>query len=217
MDPAVVAVIGLCVLLVLWYGGAHLFNRRRGQRLFRWLEAGLDVLGSEREAGWLGSAASGARINVIHASPPFRRMEITLLLENREIPPAWLVGRLRGQRDWLIIKATLRSPRRGEVEVVPNQGPAARGLHREQDDPWTWQAGPEGLAAAYRGAGAQPQVEQLEPWLKTYAAHLYRFSWRKTDPHVQLQMKVVGLSAESSERFLQDLQSAVGGDTHVNK
>ena len=127
MDPAVVAVIGLCVLLVLWYGGAHLFNRRRGQRLFRWLEAGLDVLGSEREAGWLGSAASGARINVVHASPPFRRMEITLLLENREIPPAWLVGRLRGQRDWLIIKATLRSPRRGEVEVVSESRPGSAG------------------------------------------------------------------------------------------
>jgi len=217
MDPAVAAIIGLCILLVLWYGGAHLYNRRRGQRLFRWLEAGLDVLGREREAGWLGSAASGARINVVHAAPPFRRMEITLLVESREIFVVWLLNRLRRQQDWLIMKATLRSPRRGEVEIVSAQGQTARGLRKEQADPWAWQAGPDGLAIAYRGTGAQSQVEGLEPWLKVYAAHLGRFSWRKTDPHVQLQMKVAGLSARPSERFLQDLQGAVGGGTHVDK
>jgi hypothetical protein len=73
------------------------------------------------------------------------------------------------------------------------------------------------LAIAYRGTGAQSQAKGLEPWLKAYAAHVDRFSWRKTDPHVQLQMKVAGLSAESSKRFLQDLQSAVGGGTHIDK
>ena len=36
MDTGVIAVIGLCVLLALWYGGGHLYNRNRGQRLFRW-------------------------------------------------------------------------------------------------------------------------------------------------------------------------------------
>lgn len=84
MDPGNILVIGLCVFLALWYGGGYLYNRRRGQRLFRWLETGLDVLGEERKAGWIGSPASGARVNVIHAAPPFRRLEITLLLENRK-------------------------------------------------------------------------------------------------------------------------------------
>ncbi|MHC4404618.1 MAG: hypothetical protein ACYTG0_33610, partial [Planctomycetota bacterium] len=84
MDPGTIAVIGLCAFLALWYGVAHLYNRYRGQQIFRWLKAGLDVLGGEVEAGWIGSPASGARINVTHAKPPFRRLEITLLLENRE-------------------------------------------------------------------------------------------------------------------------------------
>jgi len=80
----------------------------------------------EREAGWIGSPASGARINVIHAAPPFRRLEMTLLLENREVPLLWLFDRLHGKRDWLTIKATLRSPRRGEVEVSPIQFKVSR-------------------------------------------------------------------------------------------
>ncbi len=217
MDPGVVAVVGLCVLLALWYGGGYLYNRRRGQRLFRWLETGLDVLGGERESGWIGSPASGARINITHAAPPFRRLEITLLLENREILLSWLFHRLRGSQDRLIIRATLRSPRRGEVEIVPVKGRIAEGLRKEQDQPWTWQEGPYGLGVAYQGASAQRQVTAVEPWLETYGAHLYRFSWRKTDPHIQLQMKVAGLLATSSETFLADLQAAVGGTKHINK
>jgi hypothetical protein len=209
MDPGTVAVIGLSALLALWYGGGHLYNRRHGQRLFHWLETGLDVLGGETETGWIGSPASGARINIRHAAPPFRRLEITLLLENREILPWWLLQRLRGNRDWLIIKATLRSPRRGEVEVVPAVGQIAQDLRRDKDLPWVWKDGPHRLAVAYQGPGAQVQATALEPWLETYGAYLHRFSWRKTDPHVQLQVKAAGLLHTSSETLLTDLLEAL--------
>jgi hypothetical protein len=217
MDTGVIAVIGLCVFLALWYGSGYLYNRTRGQRLFRWLEAGLEVLGDEHESGWLGSPATGARVNILHADPPFRRLEITLLLENREMLPLWLLGRLRGRRDGLIIKATLRSPRHTEVEIVPASRQTAQGLHREQEGPWKWQQGPHGLAIAYRGSGARSQVAGLETWVQAYGACLRRFSWRKSDPHIQLQMDVAGLLAMSSATFLADLQTAAGGRTHVNK
>jgi hypothetical protein len=213
MDWGAVVVIGLCIFLALWYGGGYLYNRRHGQRLFRWLEMGLDVLGGEREAGWLGSPASGARINVTHAAPPFRRLEITLLLENREILPLWLLHRLRDTQDWLIIKATLRSPRRGEVEIVPARGRTAKDLRREQEQPWTWQERMDGLMAAYRDTSAQRQVTALNLWLDTYGVHLHRFSWRKTDPHIQLQMKAAGLLTTPSETLMADLQAAVEGVT----
>jgi len=213
MDPGTVVVIGLCIFLALWYGGGYLYNRRRGQRLFRWLEAGLDVLGGEREAGWIGSPASGARVNVLHAAAPFRRLEITLLLENREVPLLWLLDYLRGKQDRLIIRATLRSPRRGEIEI----GPARRKATRRREQPWTWQEGPHGLAVAYQGPGGQRQVAGLKPWLETYGAHLRRFVWRKADPHIQLQMNVADLLATSSEAFLTDFQTAMGGEKHVNK
>jgi hypothetical protein len=220
MNPGTVAIIGLCVFLALWYGGGYLYNRHRGQRLFRWLETGLDVLGGEREAGWIGSPASGARINVIHAAAPFRRLEITLLLENREVPLLWLLDYLRGRQDRLIIRATLRSPRRGEVEVktetslrrAQSRRFGIRARKRRREQPWTWQEGPHGLAVAYQGPGGQRQVAGLKPWLETYGAHLRRFVWRKADPHIQLQVRMAGLLTTSSETFLADLQAAVGGN-----
>ena len=198
MELETVAVIGLCAFLALWYGAGYLYNCRRGQRLFRWLEPGLDVLGGDRETGWLGSAASGARINVIHAAPPFRRLEITLLLENREIPLLWLVDRLRGRRDRLIVKATLRSPRSGEVEV----GSGRRRVAHRRDPSWTRQEGPHGSVVAYRGPGAEQRIAELAPWLRAYGASLHRFSRRKTDPHVQLHLQATKLLATPSATFL---------------
>lgn len=209
MDRGVTVVIGLCVVLALWYAGGHLYNRRRGRRLFRWLETGLDVLGGEKEAGWLGSPANGARVNVIHAAPPFRRLEITLLLENRENLPLWLLGCLRGRRDWLIIKTTLRSPRHGEVEV----GPAGLRAVRDLGPSWVRREGPHGLVIAYQGSGAAQQAAQLGPWLETYGACVHRFSWRRADPHIQLQARMGGLLTTSSEAFLTDLQAAIAMGT----
>jgi hypothetical protein len=60
-------------------------------------------------------------------------------------------------------------------------------------------------------------MTELESWVQAYGACLHRFSWRKTDPHVQLQMNVAGLLAMSSETFLADLKTAAGGRTYVNK
>ncbi len=135
------------------------------------------------------------------------------MLENREIPLLWLLDRLRGERDELIIKATLRSPCRGEVEVSPVMRgalrlPKGKATHR-QEQPWTRQEGPHGLTMACQGPGTQRQVTALEPWLETYGAHLHRFAWHKTDPHIQLQMKMAGLLATSSETFLADLQAVL--------
>ena len=216
MEAEVIAVIGICVFLALWYGGGYLYNRRQGKRLFRWLEKGLGVLGGEHEAGWIGSPASGARVNVIHAGAPFRRLELTLLLENREMLPLWLLDHLRGKRDRLIIRATLRSPHRGEVEVVPAKGRIAQGLRKAQEQPWAFQTGPYGLVIAHRGSGTQRQVKPLEQWLEIYGMYLNRLSWRKTDPHVQLQVAVVELLPTSSETFLADLQAAVAGTMHTD-
>mgnify|MGYP000565989942 CR=1 FL=1 len=204
MDTGTLAVIGLSVVLVVWYGIGHLYNRRRGRQLFRWLEAGLDVLGGQTEAGWIGSPASGARINVVHASPPFRRLEITLLLENRENPLLWLLGYLRGKRDWLIIKATLRSPGHGRVWVISSG--EAPGLPERS---WTWQEGSHGLTVGYEGRDAQRRASALQPWLEVYGSHVDRFFWRKSDPHIILQARVGRLLKVPARAFLRDLTVAL--------
>jgi len=203
MDQGTIAVVAVSVLLGGWYAAGHVYNHRRGRRLRSWLEAGLDVLGGEREAGWIGSPASGARINIRRANSPFRRLEITLLLENREVPLLWLLERLRRKRDRIIIRGTLRSPRRGELKVTTN--PSAD----REAEAWTRREGPQGLSVAYRGDHAQRMVSALEPWLDCYGASLRRLHWRKQDPHINLQLSIAGLLETKAETLLTDLSIAL--------
>lgn len=203
MNPQTLAIVALSALLAVWYVAGHLYNRRRGLRLHRWLTDGLDILGGEREEGWIGSPASGARVNIVHANPPFRRLEVTLLLENRENPLLWLRDHLRGRWDRITIRATLRSPRRGEVRVRPG------GRVDDQDELWTRQEGPHGLTVVYGDHSARPLVTALEPWLEAYGAHLNGFDWRKQDPHINLQLRIAGLQETRAETLLSDLGIAL--------
>ncbi len=203
MNTGTIIVIALSVFLLLWYIGGHLYNRRRGQYLVHWLAEGLDALGEERQWGWIGSPASGARILIHQAHPPFQRMEITILLENREIPILWLADRLQKKRDWVIIKATCRSPGDGEVQVGPLSevfGPQFSSWNREQ--------GPNGLLILHRGSGAPRQLAKLTPWLNRYSPYLRRFILQRRDPHLTVWIDAAGLEqSPSAAAFFSDLKN----------
>lgn len=205
MNTGTIAIIALSVFLFLWYIGGHLYNRQRGRYLFRWLEDGLKVLGEEYQWGWLGSPASGARIVIPQALSPFRRMEITLLLENREIPILWLADRLQKKRDAIIIKATLRSPDNREIQLgPPNELQSAAILS------WNRETGPHGLMVAYRGSGASSQLAKLTPWLTRYGPFLRRFVLQREDPHLAVWMNLTGLVSDfPSAALFTDLQNAL--------
>jgi hypothetical protein len=221
VDPGTTTVIGLCAFLVLWYGVGSIYNRHLGRRLYLWLESGLAVLGGRREASWIGSLASGARIHITRAEPPFARLEITLLLARREIPLLWLIDHLRGKRDKLIIRATLRSPRRGEIEVYSpgsnSRAPRTGNTPYPQQGGWTDEQGPWSLSIAWRGKGVEDQLAGLKPWLERYGAHLQRLSWQRHDPHLQLQMDPTRLVLTPSATLLTDLQIALIKIPYLNK
>ncbi|MGB9871315.1 MAG: hypothetical protein ACPLYD_06610 [Anaerolineae bacterium] len=205
MNTGTIAVIALSVFLFLWYMGGHLYNRQRGRRLFHWLEEGLKVLGEEYQWGWLGSPASGARILIPQAHPPFRRMEITLLLENREIPVLWLADRLQKKRDAVIIKATLRSPERGEIQVGPPHELRSAAILS-----WNRETGPHGLVVAYPDSGAPSRVAKLTPWLTRYGSHLRRFVLQREDPHLAVWMNLTELVPNvPSAALFTDLQAVL--------
>lgn len=203
MNRGTMAVIAVSVFLVVWYAVAHIYNLRRGRRLRQWLEAGLDDLGGKRETGWIGSPASGARFTLRGAKAPFKRMEITLLLENREIPILWLLDYLRDRRDRLIMRATLRTPRRGRVQVrskVPSEPKAGSSM---------WKQGPHGLMVAYQGPNGDQMAAALDSWLRTYGSQIQRLHWSKHDPHVTLQLRIAGLLETKAETLLSDLAIAL--------
>ncbi len=195
----------LALLMLVWYVIGTWYSRRRGIRTLSWLREGLGSLGDQVQAAWIGSAASGAKVGTTKATPPFQQLEATFMLESRELLPVWLVNLLRGKRDELIIKAHLRSPRRGEFEVVPSGGRLERSLRRRLQSSWKWEVGPHGLRIAYRGAQGRALVSAAQPLLQRYGLSLRRFAWRRDKPHLFLHIRLAGLTDCPPTEFFDEL------------
>jgi hypothetical protein len=176
--------VAVGIFLALWYFGASVFNRRRGIAIYRWLLAGLDRLGDQVEGRWLGSSGSGARLNVHSANPPFKSAELIYLLASRELLPLFVVNLLRGRRDQLIVKATLRGRTMGEVEVAPAGSSLARQMRAEAERPWQLTSGPHDLLIGARGTGADAQQAALMPFVERYGPFVRRISWSRKAPQL---------------------------------
>jgi hypothetical protein len=205
-------VTGLGLILALWYLIAIIYNRRFGLRIYHWLQGDLDELGDPKsvQAGWIGSSGSGARIVIQRAHPPFRRLELTYLLESRELAPLWLFDILRGKRDQLILRATLRQKRPGELEVLPSGDKTLSSLQQETAKPWTLTDGPHHLVIARRGP-AQQQLDWVNPFLEKYGPRLKRLSWRPEDPHLLIVLRLSRLPDEKATDLFQNMRLAAGG------
>lgn len=197
--------LALALVMLLWYVVGTWYNRRLSIRTLNWLRDGLSSLGGQLHASWIASAASGARLIVDKANPPFRRLEITFLLESRELLALWLVNLLRGKRDELDIKAVIRSPQRGVVEVVSPGSQLERSLRQDSRSSWQWEDGPHGLRVAYRGRQGEALTVAVIPFVQKYGGFLRRFSCRTDKPHLVLHARLAGLSNHSPTDFFDDL------------
>lgn len=211
MTPEYV-VMGLGLILVLWYFIFATYNRRRGIRIFRWLQRDFSKLGDSKniKSGWIGSSGSGAQIVVQPARPPFHRLELLYLLQSRELAPLWLINILRGKRDLMIVRAVLPRPAGGEVEVMPPNNRALNKMRQETAAPWTFADGPHGLTIVHRGASAE-QVKWLKPFLDKYGLELRRLSWGPKEPHLLIVLRLGQFLNDNAAAFFRDLRQAAGG------
>ncbi|MBN1220518.1 MAG: hypothetical protein JXM69_16465 [Anaerolineae bacterium] len=204
-------VTGLGLFLVGWYLVAAIYNRRFGLRTYRWLQRGLAELGDPKsvQASWIGSSGSGARIGMQRAKAPFRRLELVYLLESRELAPLWLVDMLRGKRDQLILRGTLRTKPTGELEVLPDKIRTRKDLQQKTTVSWTVKDGPHNLLIACRGSTEQ-QTQWLTPFLEQYGPHLKHLSWGPQDPHLLIILRLAGLPKQEAVILFRDIRQVAG-------
>ena len=199
-------VIAFCALLVVWYIVGRQVNRGRGGRLLAWILQGLRPLGDQITVSRLGT--SGFQVNVGKAQAPFKRIETAILLEPREILLLWILNRLRGRTDHLVLKGTLRASPRGEVEVVKKRGRlAGRGLEELDQIAWTrLETIGDDLVIACRGEKGQRQAEAISHLVEGLSPRLLRLSLSKKAPHLLLNLSLAGLDERSALLLLSSLQ-----------
>lgn len=131
--------IALAALLLLWYVVGGFINRRRAGMIVRQVRDSIQSLGGTATIRWIGRNAF--RIEVEKLTAPFEKLSISGLLEPRETFFLWLVWRLGGRQDWLMIRATL----------IGAVGPAFEVYH-------PWRRGAADVGRAIRALGWRAEV-----------------------------------------------------------
>lgn len=207
MDLGQWIVIGLSILMGVWFGVGSYYNRRRGIATYRWIQGGLKRLGKISEAAWIGSAGSGARLVVGSAEVPFRRIEVVFLLESREILPLWLFNRVRNKQDEMILKAGLRSAPAEQIELSRGEDRQVRAMIAGSGSQSFEQLpAQKGFLLAYRGRQNPELVERLTAFLDRFPHAIRRVSIQRQKPHLMIRADLPALRDGSAEEFFKALQ-----------
>ncbi len=137
--------LALGLIILVWFAAGTQWNVSKGQRVLRWLQGGLPLLGERTTLRWYGSSA--IHMQIAKAKDPFREAEVLVILEPRDVSLLWLLARLRGRRDLMIVRGRLRRPPRFEMELA---------------DPRSW-TGREALGQMRRSAWSELHIEPTPP------------------------------------------------------
>jgi hypothetical protein len=149
------------VFVVGWFAAGTHLNIRRGHKVLAWLQQGLTLLGERTSLRWLGSAV--VELTIAKAKQPFRKAEIVVVLEPRDVPLLWWYYRTRGRCDLLIVRAQLDAPPEFEIEIFDPNSWTTRGLESDlRSRNWApVQLAPTSPLKAYAAGPALPAPELL--------------------------------------------------------
>jgi hypothetical protein len=203
MSPQLALFILVALLVVGWFAlGTH-FNVRKGEAALRWLQEGLPQIGEKTTLRWLGSSA--VELKIQQAQPPFRAAELTLVLEPRDVPPIWLISRLRGRRDLFIFRGTLRVQPDLELEAFDPGSWSTAGLERKCGERrWTrLSAAPPLVVFA---PGRADQVARILQAGEIPGCPLVRLSVRRAEPEFEVQWQLSHLRNHPASTVFQTVR-----------
>lgn len=193
-------VIGLSAFLFVWYMLAGAANRKQGIAIFRWLRTGLSELGEVSSAEWIGASNMGARLAVKKAIKPFRRVEARYLLEPREFLPYWLINRLRGKRDEVSVRLTLRTAFQGKLEIqrFPPRGvnslPVVEQIHPD-------------FQVVHLDLEDARLIAKVKAFLAEYGPGIEKITLRRETPHLEIRARIKPLLRASAESYFKAVQT----------
>ena len=218
MNTFSLSLLVLVVLLVVgWFAIGTQFNVRRGHQALAWLQQSLKLLGEKTTLRWLGSSV--VELKIANARDPFRRADVLVVLEPRDVPVLWWSARLIGRRDLLIVRGALQHPPRFELEAFDPHSWTGRGLEAKLKLR-NWD--PVALAPPLLGyAAGQAPLQELQPLLSLPG--LVRLSFRRNlgpegsnpaafsggDNHFELHCRLRDIQAHPAATVFEKLRAAV--------
>jgi hypothetical protein len=215
ISPVTFSVVTLLLItFLLWFALGTQRNVRRGNDALRWMQTGLPLLGERTTMRWLGSSAVELKLSKLRQ--PFADAAVVIVLEPRDLSWLWALGRARGRRDFLILRARLEQSPRFELEAGDARGWTGQDRLRrlDLDDGWhTAEWGGSTVRVAHtKGADAEAVRRQWHSFERATGG-VWRISVRRDTPHLEVHVRLPRPLPPAAERLFEtfrDLAMLVG-------
>ena len=205
----------LVAVVLVWFTLGTQRNLRKADRVMRWLQAGLPLIGPRTTLRWLGSSV--AQLEIVDVRAPYRKAMVMLVLEPRDVGALWAFGRRRGRRDFLLARFDLvRAPRFRADLVNPRAWTA--GDRRTGEAPFqrqhSWTDG-SGNEIRIRDDGTEPALLR-DYWdrLGRESGGAWRISVRPIAPNLEIHLLVPALELADARRLLTTVRELSEALTH---
>jgi hypothetical protein len=191
-----------------WFAFGMIYNLRRGDKILKWMQDGLPLIGQRTTFRWLGSSV--AEMGIAKAKRPFHRLDTLLVLKPRDVFWMTIIALFQRRDDVLIFRAALSTPPLLDLELA---------------DPKTW-SGNEALGkAAKRGweatdyrdmrlmapkgllSMAGETVERLAVPMQALSPHFVRLSLRKSSPNMEIHLPFPDPRETDAKAYFQSLSN----------
>jgi hypothetical protein len=198
----------LVAVVMGWFAFGIIFNLRKGNAVLRWMQAGLPLIGERTTLRWMGSSA--VELVIAKAKPPFRRCELVLVMEPRDVPWFWLWTHMHGRRDLLIFRAQLNSSPRLEWDTVdPSTWTGGMAVNHAAESQWGNQVLEEYRFLAPR-ASLPVSIAEAPGLLKSgreVGPVIWKLSMRREYPQLELHIPLPNPKARDAHEFFQSLRA----------
>jgi hypothetical protein len=188
----IAAAFGLAALFIAWYFIGAAINRRRIADAARWVNRGLEAFkeGGQGKSSvsikWL--ATNAFNILLEGARPPFRAVVATVLLQSRDMVTVWMIDRVTGRRDILLLRCDLRKLPIWGLEVFrPRSILSGDARQRAKQEDWPVELSPDGTLLVAHGGGKAGQLcASLLREIGNEGRCLIRLGISRRSPHLML-------------------------------
>jgi hypothetical protein len=183
------------VLLLAWYCGFRLYNRRRAREVVRWIELAFGGHAEVGEVRWTGSSHFCVQLKT--ATSLFRSASIAVHLFARELPALWLLRVVRKQPETLTFQADLDCAPSFNLEVHNHRwfGRTRRRLPRKNQN-WTLEQ-VEPFVLTTRNDWQRDITSMMHALLASRECECLTVCFRRSSPHFAVTVPLLTLSPAS--------------------
>ncbi len=199
-------ILAAVVVFMGWFGLGMIYNLRRGDRILRWMQDGLPLIGQRTTFRWLGSSV--AEMGIAKAKRPFHRMDVLLVLKPRDVFWMALLALIQGRDDMIIFRAALSTPPLLDLELADPKSWTGRDVLRKLAQRGWEVTNYQGMRLmAPRGLLqlAIETMDRLSGPMQALSPRYIRLSLRKMAPNIEIHLPFPNPSQTDARAYFESL------------